>query len=398
LASTCPTESASAELLARILAGDPWPDALLRRALVEDEGRSLFSVVVERLGDLFEPRLCDEYARLFARVVELLRPEIKAVDLLARYDRVREVRRCKKRLIRNIFVLSRITLGADVAVTSVMLDALRRRFPESHIHFVGPQRNFELFQTDKQISHIPFAYPRGGSLVERLKQWGRFAAADSIVVDPDSRLTQLGILPVCEEEDYFFFESRSYGSTTNQPLPVLASRWTSDVFSVPGRAWIAPKHAPMTCDAAVSFGVGGNEQKRIGDAFEERLLRHVASRRLRVLLDAGAGGPETSRARELAARVPGVELYEGAFAPFASMISQAAMYIGYDSAGGHVAGATGVPLVSIFAGYPSERMFQRWMPHGQAARHIVKVQPGGTADVLERAVAAVDALLAARPR
>ena len=34
-----------------------WPDALLDRAIAEDEGRALLSVVVERLGDLFEPRL-----------------------------------------------------------------------------------------------------------------------------------------------------------------------------------------------------------------------------------------------------------------------------------------------------------------------------------------------------
>jgi hypothetical protein len=29
-----------------------------------------------------------------------------------------------------VFVLSRVTLGADVAVTSVLLDAAKRRFPK----------------------------------------------------------------------------------------------------------------------------------------------------------------------------------------------------------------------------------------------------------------------------
>jgi hypothetical protein len=393
LASTCPTESASSELLACILGAEPWSDALLRRALVEDEGRSLFSVVIERLADLFEPRLCNEYARLFARVVELLRPDVKTVDLLARYERVREVRRCKKRLVRNIFVLSRVTLGADVAVTSVIMDALRRRFPEAHIHLVGPRKNWELFETDKRISFMPFPYPRSGSLVERLSQWGQFNALDSIVVDPDSRLTQLGMLPVCEEEDYFFFESRSYGEDSNEPLAILASRWALEVFGVQGQTWVAPKHVDTTYDVAVSFGVGGNEAKRVGGSFEEQILRHLSGHGLKVALDAGAGGPESTRAKDLAFHVPGIELFEGPFAPFASIVSRARLYVGYDSAGGHIAAASGVPLVSIFAGFASERMFQRWTPYGTGPRHVLKVDPVSDSDILPHAKSAIDALL-----
>jgi ADP-heptose:LPS heptosyltransferase len=360
---------------------------------VEDEGRSLFSVVIERLADLFEPRFCDVYARLFTRVVELLKPEIKAADLLARYERVREVRPCKRRLVRNIFVLSRITLGADIAVTSVVMDALRRRFPEANIHFVGPRKNWELFETDRRISHMAFAYPRSGSLLERLNHWGRFTAPDSIVVDPDSRITQLGILPVCEEADYFFFESRSFGADSNEPLPILASRWTAEVFGVTGKAWISPKPAEMSCDIAVSFGTGGNEEKRVPGLFEEQVLRYLSALGLKVMLDAGAGGPESTRAKDLAFHVPHVSMYEGPFAPFASMIANASLYLGYDSAGGHVAAAAGVPLVSVFAGHPSERMLHRWAPYGTAARRIVKVPADHTAIVLESTKAAISSLL-----
>ena len=39
---------------------------------------------------------------------------------------------------------------------------------------------------------------------------------NSIVIDPDSRLTQLGLLPICREEDYYFFESRSFGADTRR--------------------------------------------------------------------------------------------------------------------------------------------------------------------------------------
>ena len=393
MASTSRTESASAELLACILGGEPWPDALLRRALVEDEGRSLFSVVVERLGDLFEPRLCDEYARLFTRVIELLRPGTKAVDLLNRYDRVRRVRRCEKRHVRNIFVLSRVTLGADVAVTSVIMDAVRKRYPAANIYFVGSKKNWELFSGDRRIQHMPFPYPRGGSLVERLSQWGNFAAPDSIVVDPDSRITQLGIIPVCEEKDYFFFESRAYGGDSEAPLPLLASQWSRDVFGSAGRGFIATAPVEMPCDVAVSFGVGENNEKRVADPFEEQVLRAITDRGLTVMVDKGAGGEEARRVNELSSRISGLQTFEGAYAPFASMISQAKLYVGYDSAGQHVAAACGVPLVSVFAGYPSDRMFQRWTPYGAGPKQVIKATDQPRQELVMQTSAAVDALL-----
>src|SRR3954464_12800030 len=84
LASTSATE-----LLQRCLSGDTWTDDLLREAISEDDGRAFFRIVVERLGDLFEPRLCDTYSALFSRVVKLVDPGVCAEDLRARYERVR---------------------------------------------------------------------------------------------------------------------------------------------------------------------------------------------------------------------------------------------------------------------------------------------------------------------
>ena len=46
-------------------------------------------------------------------------------------------------------MLSRVTLGADVAITSVILDAAKQRFPNANIYFVGPQKSWELFAADR---------------------------------------------------------------------------------------------------------------------------------------------------------------------------------------------------------------------------------------------------------
>ena len=141
----------------------------------------------------------------------------------------------RRRRIRpdRVYVLSRVTLGADVAVTSVLLDAAKKRYPDAEILFVGPKKNFELFEADPRIAHFAVAV----SAVElAARPAGGFGGAvdlgDGIVIDPDSRLTQLGLIRVCDDAEYFFFQSRSYGGDGLDRLPDLAARWASEVFGV----------------------------------------------------------------------------------------------------------------------------------------------------------------------
>jgi hypothetical protein len=344
-------------------------------------------VVAEGLADRFEPRLCDVYAELFAEAIEMVEPGLKAGELVRRYRRIREAGRGASRgpggpPSNTVFVLSRVTLGADVAVTSVILDGVKQRFPKARIFLVGGRKSWELFEADPRIEHLPIQYPRNGSLRERLRCLPTF---DGIVVDPDSRLTQLGLLPVCAEEDYYFFESRSYGGDGDESLGALTKRWVAETFGVEARAYIAPKPGPAA-QITVSLGVGENPAKRIGGEFEKGLLRSLTGS---VLVDKGAGGEEAERVERAAAGLSNVRTWDGAFAPFASAIAQSRLYVGYDSAGQHVAAACGVPLVSVFAGFPAPRMFSRWRPTGPGPIAVVRVDNPDPAEVLERTLRAV---------
>jgi ADP-heptose:LPS heptosyltransferase len=92
------------------------------------------------------------------------------------------------------------------------------------------------------------------------------------------------------------------------------------------------------------------------------------------------GGEEARRvtaAVEETCAAERVRFWEGGFAGFASIISQCDFYAGYDSAGQHAAAAAGVPLISVFAGAPSERFRQRWTPAGH--RNIVRIVTDGKA-------------------
>jgi ADP-heptose:LPS heptosyltransferase len=364
------------EVLAQCVAGEP-PKKLPRSLIEEPCAQALFGILVEGLADRFEPVLCDVYVRLFSQALCHVDANLDPMSLVARYERVRRPRPVAGRPQR-VFVLSRVTLGADVAVTSVLLAAAKRRFPSAEIIFVGPGKNQELFAGDSQIRHAQLEYRRG-SIADRLAAAGELkqlvAEAGSIVIDPDSRLTQLGLLPVCPEENYYFFESRAYGGETDRSLPELASEWAWETFGIrDAKPNVSLARVPKTTPSiAISLGVGENPAKRLPDPFEEELLRTLGETGLSLAIDKGAGGAEAERV-ESAIAASGVQasVWDGSFAGFAEMIAASRLYVGYDSAGQHVAAACGVPLISIFAGFPAPRMFARWRPTGDGC-HVIQI-------------------------
>ncbi len=418
--ASIPGSELATEILEACLQEGTWPartlDDLVERALDEDDifaaraaTRAFFGIVIEGLGDLFEPALCDVYVRLFAYVIAKALPAYNADDLLLRYKRIRQVRKFLGGEVRRVFVLSRVTLGADVAVTSVALAAAKERFPDAEICLVGPEKNAELFASDPRIVPIGLLYGRSSLLRERLRAAAELLVAvdepSSLVIDPDSRLTQLGLIPIGEDDArYYFFESRAFGGETELSLSCLISEWLQEVFGVEKAApFVAPVLKPKIADITVSWGVGENAQKRIDGDFEYDVLRDLLRSGRPVLIDRGAGGEEAARIDELVRRTGApahLHVHDGSYGSFAGHIVQSSMYVGYDSAGQHVAAAAGVPLVSVFKGFASPRMLSRWRP-GMPDSHIVVVAAENESSAFDRtcaAIAAAEAALLAKSR
>jgi ADP-heptose:LPS heptosyltransferase len=361
----------------------------LPSCLVEQPcAQALFGILVEGLADRFETALCDAYARLFSGAMAHANPAWDAQSLVARYERARRPRPVSGEPQR-VFVLSRVTLGADVAVTSVLLAAAKRRFPQAEIIFTGPRKNYELFAGDAGIRHALLEYRRG-SLSERLAAGAELQrivqVPGAIVIDPDSRLTQLGLLPVCAEENYYLFESRASGSATERNLPELAAGWAEQILDVhDAKPFVALGGGPsQSATIAVSLGVGENPAKRIPDPFETELLSLLGQTGMRLAVDAGAGGAEAERVAH-AVESSGVTAttWNGSFAGFARIIAASRLYAGYDSAGQHVAAACGVPLISVFAGFPSPRFFARWRPKGDRCQ-VIRIDRADPLETLAR--------------
>jgi ADP-heptose:LPS heptosyltransferase len=399
---------------------------------------AIFRLIVEDLGDRFEARLCDLYIRFFSRVIEYCRrrPGGEHLDrqlnvfgladdaaLRRRTGKLRKLQRFDPSFLqslRKVLVLSRVTLGADVAVTSVILNKMKQACPGAEIRLVGGTKAGALLASDPRIHLTAVDYRREGNLIERLDAWPALVEviaaeregldeSEFLIVDPDSRLTQLGLLPVTPRESgYVFFESRSYGSPGADAVAHLTARWADEVFGKQAGACYPEVSLPKEDRrrgealraaagerrlAAVNLGVGDNPGKRVADPFEYELLLALLDAGYRVVLDRGAGEEELERTglltraleetsrtvRPLAnalTELGDITVWEGSLSAFAGLISVADFYVGYDSAGGHLAAALGVPGIDIFAGAACPRMRERWRPWGRRPAEVIAVPAG----------------------
>ncbi|HSE97093.1 MAG TPA: hypothetical protein VLD57_02410 [Blastocatellia bacterium] len=429
---------------------------LIGLALSEDEetskqaSRAIFTAIIERLADSFDPDTILIYNRLLAQLIDRFGRTETGLEIIralvsfglrgeeALFQRAENLRRAQRlhlgshsaRSVRRVTVLSRVTIGADVAISSVIIERLKREFPDAGITLVGGGKAIELFGGDPHLSFKEIAYRRAGTVAERLLSWLDVLAlvremtqdaqlGESLIVDPDSRLTQLGLLPVAPADNYLFFPSREYGADRNLSLARLASEWMDEVFGSEPRS-ILPRLSLSRGDidiaseiqrrmkgeserpvVTVNFGVGGNESKRVGDHFERALIAALLAKGAKVILDKGSSEEEAARAGDainytLAANrdaraveadedrlelllkgdyLSGADLlsFRGRVGLLGAMIGISDLYIGYDSAGQHIAAALGVACIDIFAGYTSPRMLDRWRPAGPAPVKVIAV-------------------------
>jgi hypothetical protein len=350
------------DVLAAIRRGERLPPAIICDLGANQPG-DFFRIVVEALADSFDPAQAQAYEGLMKAWIPPRAPVHPVIP-----ERVE-----------TVFVLSRVTLGADIKIISIMLSAMKHRFPEAEIVLVGNRKSAGLFSADPRISHLNADYPRTGPVPTRIQfahdLRRQIDGPNRLVVDPDSRMTQLGLIPVCAPEHYFHFPSRTANSAPN--LTELTQHWLLETFGQSGEAYIATPRVPIegaAPRATVSLGVGENETKRVHGDFEAQLIRTLAEKFRTIWIDRGVGGNESTRvtaAAEASGCIDRIRFWEGSFAGFASLISQSDLYAGYDSAGQHAAAATGTPLITIFAGAPSDRFRQRWSPNGPGRIRII---------------------------
>jgi len=403
--------------------------------------QSLFEIIIERLCDDFESLQTETYNRVMTQVISFCRtiPEgsklnnrleqfgIRSDDeMLARINRIRlnKNRLADKGVIKKILILSRVTIGADVAITSIIIQRLAELYPDTEIVLIGNSKLKEIYGANFNIKIEEILYSRKGGLMPRLSSWHRVLEIidqesssvygdDIVLIDPDSRLSQLGVLPLIPENNYFFFDSRSDTSFNKKMSMVeLTNNWLDNITGARGfkypKIWVPDEYLRVSKYffnklrihgakniIVANFGVGGNLRKSVGENLEKKLLITLLQKpNTVILLDKGFGDQETSYINSLIAEIDkegyltrhttfgsnikdlinwGVIGIESRIGEIAALIAISGEFIGYDSACQHISAALGTPCLTIFAGSNNMRFIRRWSAHGQNKCSIVHV-------------------------
>jgi len=402
---------------------------------------ALFGIVVEELCDDYEEMPVETYSQVMSEAISYCRKLAEGASLdrrlsdfgISSFDEL-----CRRaNLVHSrsyvydaakspakVILLSRVTIGADVAILSVMIQRLMRIFPEAEIVVIGDAKLEGIFGGHPAVRICRLGYARSGGLFERFSSWHAAmdvlaeemppqSEQDVLLIDPDSRISQLGVLPFTHGDNYLFFNSRRCdASSTDLCMAELANRWMNEVFGTSGFCYptIWPPapvrlRARVLTDAlraagcrrivAVNFGVGTNPRKRLSADFEEKLLGAILkSSGTVVLLDRGFGADELSRTAALLDAMAdrgllassagfgdcdlpcishGIVGMDLAIGEVAALISQCDEFIGYDSACQHIAAAAKTPTLTIFAGSNNMHFIRRWSACGDTQCRIVHV-------------------------
>jgi len=399
---------------------------------------ALFGIAVEGICDDFEELQTMTYNRLMSQIVTFCRnrPEGAALDVelngfgisdeTALYNRIEKLRahsdefRLKLESARKVLVLSRVTIGADVAVTSVIIQRIHEVLPGAEIVLIGSEKLNRIFGGNSTVRLRCVNYPRRGGLFDRFHSWFAVLDAvraeikdqpDTVVIDPDSRLSQLGVLPLVDDKKYFFFNTRAWSAYPPKiSISEMTNHWMDNVLGAGSYAY--PKvwlpEATITRAAAavdilrkagcrsvvtINLGVGGNSRKRVSVSFEEKLIERVLrEKETVVLLDRGFGEEELAASGHLMntvrrLNIPVADAHIDAFPEMnsgliglrleldevAALIMHSDMFIGYDSACQHIAAALGVRCRTIFAGSNNPRFVRRWRACGEGDTELFHV-------------------------
>ena len=413
---------------------------------------ALFAGLVEPLNDGFTPAGRAGYARWFTHLCwrigtrdPRIRERLTALGvadeaaLHVRYQAARHTPPIPPKTAARVVILSRVTIGADLLLTTVALQRLRSAYPLAELVVLGDGKLQALIGGFANVRVRPIAYGRRGPLRERLASWLALvdavdAEAPDLVFAPDSRLDQLGILPVIADATrYLLWENlipdgqqislaraldRFLAERLQQPTTPCEPRTMLDAATDATRQRLVAAFGPAPI-AAVKLDHGGNSAKALPRAAEILLLKQLRAKGWRVLLDRGFGASELASSDALLAEAswqavdiddstqnlgqavesltPGtlanVEVirFHGSIGGWAAACAACGLAISYDSVGHHLAAGLGVPVITAFTGHFEGRFCVAWKPHGPGAVTLIEIPTALKSDPTQwqRLVAAI---------
>ncbi|HEC91984.1 MAG TPA: pyruvate kinase, partial [Candidatus Atribacteria bacterium] len=323
--------------------------------------KAMMKGIIEPLADTFLEKDSEVRFDFNLRVVEICRQqrEGKFIDevlkrlgfldeksLRERKDIVRKIRYLhpsRRDKIKKIFILSRITIGADIAITNRLITGFLKTFPFAEIVLFGNRRTLNEIcggENRIRIESLPVLPKGAGTAIDRFLPWAEIVKVleeeikelktneDFIIFDPASRIGRVGVLPFIHKDKellhYYFFE----GNLTSTQRPVkrksdLYQEFAQNCFGISleyptvflkkedvifaQKIWESYDLGKYFV-IALQFGVGGDNNKRIWNHtseeeivsyFEKSLIQRLLAEGHSLLIDKGFGWYEETQINEI---------------------------------------------------------------------------------------------------
>lgn len=341
--------------------------------------------------------------------------------------------------IRKVIILSRATIGADSLVSSLLVRRVIREFRNADVIFVDAAGiGNQLLSVPGLISVSQFIdqmeevvslrWNRNGfSILEGLEYsvdlynyikiiTQGFQQYEYILLDPDSRLSQTGMMPLIHPGSHYFIDTSvtdsekkennikslgeicsSYlnhilgGYSDNYPRLEIRKNCFDDVRGI-------FKSLALTGKTVVTVHFGAEpESKFLSLDFEKSLILKLLELRVIPVLVRSPKESEEEKIRyhvkeikaegrkvtELTliggeykvdgAQAADIYTFKGDIGIFAALVKRSNLYIGYDSLGQHIAAASGTPTITVFAGHINQAFLKRWTPFGEGQITIIEI-------------------------
>jgi heptosyltransferase-3 len=295
--------------------------------------------------------------------------------------------------VQRIVVIATRQIG-DVLLTTPLISAARRRWPQARIEVLGFQGTLGMLRGNPEVDELVETPARlgmrsGVALLRRL--WRRYDLA--LVTDPGDRAHLLGWIAaplrsgvIPESGGTNWLKKR----LLHHALPVagdrgsvhvtvekqaLLSPWTGDEAGTPPRV-VPPEGRPLPADVQAQLMPGVVvvhapsmwPYKQWPIQHFGKLIEGLMAQGRQVVLTGSAGPRDQECIAPLRGLGSSAELLDLSgkldFNQLVTLFRQAALYIGPDTSVSHLAAATGVPVIAIFG--PTNPM--RWAPWPASAK------------------------------
>lgn len=272
---------------------------------------------------------------------------------------------------RHILVITLSNIG-DAVMTTPVLEALHRRYPDAVIDLVADRRSSEVFTHCPYRGRIVFKEKRAGwrgtlQLVRTLRHTRYDLIVDlrtdglSYLLRADRRLTKRhrrASGPHAVEQHMGVITALGHTETPPTHIwltPQLEQTAAQHLQTLPGTRWLA-------------LGPGANWEPKIWPATQFReLITQLADTFDGVILLGGPGDAERCARVAQNCPLPHVNLAgRTGLLEATAVLAHATVFVGNDSGLGHLASAVGTPTLTVFGpGQP-----ERYRPWGEHARWL----------------------------